>query len=251
MSIRLPLTVAIGATLFLSGCAETSALGSAVSQTVNSVVTGTVNGIQEGISQAGNQNSGTQSRTMPNSDMYNLFGWMEDGCMGDSNAVYQKIRNNYSQFTDSFVQTVEVAPTDPRASQVRYIVKPKNQWPTGYQNLIKDIVVSTPDNFDITYKVIFKDTVKYRGQPLDTFSFQFTSGTEGSQQVLNFDSSANMATVFSNFRTRQYEPHWGEPSKVYTNGAKYNPSNKTITCDGDQFLTNQTDVKIYIFKDQQ
>lgn len=233
MSIKLPLTMAIGATLLLSGCAETSALGSAVSQTVNAVVTGTVSGIQEGINQAGGQSASSQSGTMATSDMYYLFGWMEDGCMGDSNALYQKIGNNYSQFTDSFVQTVDVTPTDPRASQVRYIVKPKNQWPAGYQNLIKDIVVSTPDNFDITYKVIFKDTVKYRGQPLDTFSFQFTSGTEGSQQVLNFDSSANMATVFSNFRTRQYEPHWGEPGKVYTNGAKYNPSNKTITCDGD------------------
>ena len=233
MSIRLPLTVAIGATLFLSGCAETSALGSAVSQTVNAVVTGTVSGIQEGINQAGGQSASSQSGTMATSDMYYLFGWMEDGCMGDSNALYQKIGNNYSQFTDSFVQTVDVTPTDPRASQVRYIVKPKNQWPAGYQNLIKDIVVSTPDNFDITYKVIFKDTVKYRGQPLDTFSFQFTSGTEGSQQVLNFDSSANMATVFSNFRTRQYEPYWGEPGKVYTKGATYNPNNKTIVCDGD------------------
>lgn len=158
---------------------------------------------------------------------------MEDGCMGDSNATYQKVRNNYSQFTDSFVQTVDVTPTDPRASQVKYIVKPKNQWPTGYQNLIKDIVVSTPDNFDITYTVIFKDMVKYRGQPLDTFSFQFKSDTEGSQQVLNFDNRANVSTVFSNFRTRQYEPYWGEPGKVYTIGAKYNPSNKTIICDGD------------------
>ncbi len=233
MSIRLPLTVAIGATLFLSGCAETSALGSAVSQTVNAVVTGTVSGIQEGINQAGGQSASSQSGTMATSDMYYLFGWMEDGCMGDSNALYQKIGNNYSQFTDSFVQTVDVTPTDPRASQVRYIVKPKNQWPAGYQNLIKDIVVSTPDNFDITYKVIFKDTVKYRGQPLDTFSFQFTSGTEGSQQVLNFDNRANVSTVFSNFRTRQYEPYWGEPGKVYTKGATYNPNNKTIVCDGD------------------
>ena len=233
MSIKLPLTVAIGATLFLSGCAETSALSSAVSQTVNSVVTGTVNGIQEGINQAGGQSASSQSGTMATSDMYYLFGWMEDGCMGDSNALYQKIGNNYSQFTDSFVQTVDVTPTDPRASQVRYIVKPKNQWPAGYQNLIKDIVVSTPDNFDITYKVIFKDTVKYRGQPLDTFSFQFTSGTEGSQQVLNFDNRANVSTVFSNFRTRQYEPYWGEPGKVYTKGATYNPNNKTIVCDGD------------------
>ena len=59
MSIRLPLTVAIGATLFLSGCAETSALGSAVSQTVNAVVTGTVSGIQEGMAQAGSRNSST------------------------------------------------------------------------------------------------------------------------------------------------------------------------------------------------
>ena len=233
MSIKLPLTMAIGATLLLSGCAETSALGSAVSQTVNAVVTGTVNGIQEGINQAGGQSASSQSGTMATSDMYYLFGWMEDGCMGDSNALYQKIGNNYSQFTDSFVQTVDVTPTDPRASQVRYIVKPKNQWPAGYQNLIKDIVVSTPDNFDITYKVIFKDTVKYRGQPLDTFSFQFTSGTEGSQQVLNFDNRANVSTVFSNFRTRQYEPYWGEPGKVYTKGATYNPNNKTIVCDGD------------------
>ena len=233
MSIRLPLTVAIGATLFLSGCAETSALGSAVSQTVNAVVTGTVSGIQEGINQAGGQSASSQSGTMATSDMYYLFGWMEDGCMGDSNALYQKIGNNYSQFTDSFVQKVYVTPTDPRASQVRYIVKPKNQWPAGYQNLIKDIVVSTPDNFDITYKVIFKDTVKYRGQPLDTFSFQFTSGTEGSQQVLNFDNRANVSTVFSNFRTRQYEPYWGEPGKVYTKGATYNPTNNTIVCDGD------------------
>ena len=233
MSIKLPLTMAIGATLLLSGCAETSALGSAVSQTVNAVVTGTVSGIQEGINQAGGQSASSQSGTMATSDMYYLFGWMEDGCMGDSNALYQKIGNNYSQFTDSFVQTVDVTPTDPRASQVRYIVKPKNQWPTGYQNLIKDIVVSTPDNFDITYTVIFKDTVKYRGQPLDTFSFQFTSGTEGSQQVLNFDNRANVSTVFSNFRTRQYEPYWGEPGKVYTKGATYNPNNKTIVCDGD------------------
>lgn len=225
--------MAIGATLLLSGCAETSALGSAVSQTVNAVVTGTVSGIQEGINQAGGQSASSQSGTMATSDMYYLFGWMEDGCMGDSNALYQKIGNNYSQFTDSFVQTVDVTPTDPRASQVRYIVKPKNQWPAGYQNLIKDIVVSTPDNFDITYKVIFKDTVKYRGQPLDTFSFQFTSGTEGSQQVLNFDNRANVSTVFSNFRTRQYEPYWGEPGKVYTKGATYNPNNKTIVCDGD------------------
>ena len=233
MSIMLPLTMASGATLLLSGCAETSALGSAVSQTVNAVVTGTVSGIQEGINQAGGQSASSQSGTMATSDMYYLFGWMEDGCMGDSNALYQKIGNNYSQFTDSFVQTVDVTPTDPRASQVRYIVKPKNQWPAGYQNLIKDIVVSTPDNFDITYKVIFKDTVKYRGQPLDTFSFQFTSGTEGSQQVLNFDNRANVSTVFSNFRTRQYEPYWGEPGKVYTKGATYNPNNKTIVCDGD------------------
>ena len=233
MSIKLPLTMAIGATLLLSGCAETSALGSAVSQTVNAVVTGTVSGIQEGINQAGGQSASSQSGTMATSDMYYLFGWMEDGCMGDSNALYQKIGNKYRQFTDSFVQTVDVTPTDPRASQVRYIVKPKNQWPAGYQNLIKDIVVSTPDNFDITYKVIFKDTVKYRGQPLDTFSFQFTSGTEGSQQVLNFDNRANVSTVFSNFRTRQYEPYWGEPGKVYTKGATYNPNNKTIVCDGD------------------
>lgn len=233
MSIKLPFTMAIGATLLLSGCAETSALGSTMSQTVNAVVTGTVNGIQQGMAQAGNQNSSTPSGSIATSDMYNLFGWMEDGCMGDSNAVSQKIRNNYSQFTDSFVQTVDVTPTDPRAAQVKYIVKPKNQWPTGYQNLIKDIVVTTPDGFNITYTVIFKDMVKYRGQPLDTFSFQFTSGTEGSQQVLNFDNRANVSTVFSNFRTRQYQPYWGEPGKVYTNGAKYNSNNKTIVCDGD------------------
>jgi len=233
MNIKLPLTAAIGVTLVLSGCAETSALGSAVNQTVNAVVTGTVNGIQEGMNEAMNQRPKAQPGTMPNSDMYNLFGWMEDGCMGDSNAVYQKISNNYSQFSESIITFVRVKPTDPRASPVKYIVKPKSQWPSGYDNLIKDIVVTTPDNFDITYTVIFKDMVKYRGQPLDSFSFQFNADTEGSEQVLNFDSRANVSTVFSNFRTRQYEPYWGKPGQVYTKGAKYNPNNKTVACYGD------------------
>ena len=148
-------------------------------------------------------------------DMVHVFGWMEDACTGEK-PPYKKIAAKDTAFIDSI------------RGQRAYdnFVKPKAQWLSEYQNMIKDVKMKKGEPYT-EYRVIFNKGVTYRGQPLEEYTFSFIPESSGGENVLKFASTATVPTIMPNFKTRTME-YWGEMEK---RGATYSPKNKTVTCE--------------------
>ena len=147
-------------------------------------------------------------------DMVHVFGWMEDACTGEK-PPYKKIAAKDTAFIDSI------------RGQRAYdnFVKPKAQWLSEYQNMIKDVKMKINEPYT-EYRVIFNKGVTYRGQPLEEYTFSFVPESSGGQNILKFASTATVPTIMPNFQTRIME-YWGEMEK---RGAEYDSKNKTVTC---------------------
>ena len=147
-------------------------------------------------------------------DMVHVFGWMEDACTGEK-PLYKKIAAKDTAFIDSI------------RGQRAYdnFVKPKAQWLSEYQNMIKDVKMKKGEPYT-EYRVIFNKGVTYRGQPLEEYTFSFIPESSGGENVLKFASTATVPTIMPNFQTRTME-YWGEMEK---RGAEYDSKNKTVTC---------------------
>lgn len=148
-------------------------------------------------------------------DMVHVFGWMEDACTGEK-PPYKKIAAKDTAFIDSI------------RGQRAYdnFVKPKAQWLSEYQNMIKDVKMKKGEPYT-EYRVIFNKGVTYRGQPLEEYTFSFIPESSGGENVLKFASTATVPTIMPNFQTRTME-YWGEMEK---RGAEYDSKNKTVTCE--------------------
>ena len=155
--------VAISSLIALSGCAESQTMGTTVVKSVgslvNEVVTGTIVGVQQGLgsSPIDNKKVVTSSpQKLPASDMVYLFGDMEGGCLG-KNLSFKTFDQSQLSLQDSIKGVSEGS---------RYFVKPRSQWLSAYRDTIKDVKIKEGNEFT-AYHLIFKDGIKYRGQPLD------------------------------------------------------------------------------------
>lgn len=234
MTIKLPLTLALSTGLLLTGCAETKTFGTNVVQTagsvVNAAVSGTINGIKQGMAEAsGSSNNPSQANKLPADDMVYLFGWMEDGCIGDSGQPYIQILNHYKDVTDTLIRYRGMVP----AGEPNYESTPRSQWPAKYRNAIKHVTPVRDTELTDAYMITFNDNVKYRGQPLQAHIFHFNDGSEGSAYELKFASNANVAAIWPNFYTREFDPYWGDGVSTYTRGATLKPQSNIIHCVGD------------------
>ena len=214
--------VAISSLIALSGCAESQTMGTTVVKSVgslvNEVVTGTIVGVQQGL---GGSPVNTKKvvistpQKLPASDMLYLFGDMEGGCLG-KNLTFKTFDQSQLSLADSIKGVSE---------DYRYFVKPRSQWLSAYRDTIKDVKIKEGDEFT-AYHLIFKDGIKYRGQPLEEYIFMFRPESSGAGEALKFAPTANLSTVLPNFKSYKME-YWDE---IIDMGATYNSKNKTITC---------------------
>ena len=214
--------VAISSLIALSGCAESQTMGTTVVKSVgslvNEVVTGTIVGVQQGLgsSPIDNKKVVTSSpQKLPASDMVYLFGDMEGGCLG-KNLSFKTFDQSQLSLQDSIKGVSEGS---------RYFVKPRSQWLSAYRDTIKDVKIKEGNEFT-AYHLIFKDGIKYRGQPLEEYIFMFRPESSGAGEALRFAPTANLSTVLPNFKSYKME-YWDE---IIDMGATYNSQNKTITC---------------------
>ena len=214
--------VAISGIIALSGCAESQTMGTTVVKSVgslvNEVVTGTITGVQQGLvgSPVDTKKVATSSpQKLPTNDMVYLFGDMEGGCLG-KNLSFETFDQSQFSLEDSIKGESEGS---------RYFVKPRSQWLSAYRDTIKEVKIKEGDEFT-AYHLIFKDGIKYRGQPLEEYVFMFRPESSGAGEALRFAPTANLSTVLPNFKSYKME-YWGE---VIDMGATYNSHNKTITC---------------------
>lgn len=214
--------VAISSLIALSGCAESQTMGTTVVKSVgslvNEVVTGTIVGVQQGLgsSPIDNKKVVTSSpQKLPASDMVYLFGDMEGGCLG-KNLSFKTFDQSQVSLADSIKGVSEDS---------RYFVKPRSQWLSAYRDTIKDVKIKEGNEFT-AYHLIFKDGIKYRGQPLEEYIFMFRPESSGAGEALRFAPTTNLSTVLPNFKSYKME-YWDE---IIDMGATYNSQNKTITC---------------------
>ena len=214
----------IGSLMTLSGCAESQTMGSTVVNSVGSLVTEVVNGTVEGVRQglggaatAATKDSSTSNThsALPANDMVYLFGSMEGGCLG-KDMPFQ----TFDQSTLSLEDSIKGV-----SNGYDYYVKPRSEWLSEYRDTIKNVRIHEGSEYT-QYHVMFKDGIKYRGQPLEEYIFMFRPESSGSGEILKFSSTANITTIWPNFRSYKME-YWDEMIDM---GATYNPKNKTITC---------------------
>lgn len=170
-----------------------------------------------------------KSNTLPADDMVYLFGWMEDGCIGDSSKPYTMILNHYKDVTNTLIRNRGMVPP----GEPNFEATPRSQWPAEYRDAIKHVTPVRDTELTDAYKITFKDNVKYRGQPLESHIFHFNEGSEGSEYELKFAPNADVAVIWPNFYTREYEPYWGDGVSTYTRGATFKPQSNIIYCPGD------------------
>ena len=232
--------LAISSLIALSGCTESKTMGSTIGKGALSLVDSFTTGVQKGIDESflGNKNKAVSSannvkttttiatkasNTITSQDMVYLFGGMEDACLGDGPA-YNGIKKNLSEFTESF------------HGRKGYddFVKPRSEWLPKYRDMIKEIKYRNFYDNDLAgdfgeYKVIFEDGVKYRGQPLEQYVYKYRRESHGGVESLKFSASANVMTIWPNFKTRTVD-NWGDMIDM---GAVYTPQTKTIACEFD------------------
>lgn len=214
--------VAISSLIALSGCAESQTMGTTVVKSVgslvNEVVTGTIAGVQQGLGSSPVDTKKiviSSPQKLPASDMVYLFGDMEGGCLG-KNLSFKTFDQSQLSLQDSIKGVSEGS---------RYFVKPRSQWLSAYRDTIKEVKIKEGDEFT-EYHLIFKDGIKYRGQPLEEYIFMFRPESSGAGEALRFAPTANLSTVLPNFKSYKME-YWDE---IIDMGATYNSQNKTITC---------------------
>lgn len=214
--------VAISSLIAVSGCAESQTMGTTVVKSVgslvNEVVTGTIVGVQQGLGGSSvdtNKVAISSSQKLPTSDMLYLFGDMEGGCVG-KNLSFKTFDQSQFSLEDSIKGV---------SQDYRYFVKPRSQWLSAYRDTIKEVKIKEGGEFT-AYHLIFKDDIKYRGQPLEEYVFMFRPESSGAGEALKFAPTANLSTVLTNFKSYKME-YWDE---IIDMGATYNSKNKTITC---------------------
>ena len=224
MAIKSSMLVAslFSTTLMLIGCAQTNA----ITQAVSTAATETVGGFKTAFEDYDKTNKLNKQGDVANA--YYLFGWMEDACIGDSSAGYQKIALLNSQLIENIKAVRDVPIVDPVIDDgYEYYVKPKSQWHPGFARIIDDVNIDV--NYEYTeYHFKFKDNVFYRGQPLAEYHYKFRPESEGGQEVLKFARNADVNSIWPNFKGRQVEDSMD--GSLYESKAEYDTKNKTLTC---------------------
>ncbi|MGE6440847.1 hypothetical protein ACQKC9_04670 [Psychrobacter sp. NPDC078409] len=209
-------------TMMLIGCVQTNA----ITQSVSNAATETVGGFKTAFEGYAKSNTPKKQKELANA--YHMFGWMEDGCIGDSSFDYQKIALLNSQLIENIKAVRDVPIVDPVIDDgYEYYVKPKSQWHPGFARIIDDVNIDV--NYEYTeYHFKFKDNVFYRGQPLAEYYYKFRPESEGGQEVLKFTRNADVNSIWPNFKGRQVEDSMD--GSLYESKAEYDTKNKTLTC---------------------
>ena len=209
-------------TLALTGCAQTNGM----TQAVKNAATETIGGFKTAIDNHNKSNNATSKKETVSA--YYMFGWMEDGCIGDSSDQYKKMALLNQQMISNTTAVRETPIIDPvEDSGYEYYVVPKSKWHPGFVRLLDKVDVDV--NYTYTeYHFKFKDNAFYRGQPLLEYQYKFRPESEGGEEVLKFAKNANVDSIWHNFKGRQVED-WMD-GNMYESKATYNKQANTISC---------------------
>lgn len=224
MTIKASMLVAslFSTTLILIGCAQTNA----ITQSVSNAATETVGGFKTAFEGYAKSNTPKKQKELANA--YHMFGWMEDGCIGDSSFDYQKISLLNQQMLDNIKSVRDLPVADAITGDTyEFYITPRSQWHPGFDRLLDSVKMNK--NYEYTeYHFKFKDNVFYRGQPLAEYHYKFRPESEGGQEVLKFARNADIDSIWPNFKSRQVEDSMD--GSLYGSKAEYDRQNKTLTC---------------------
>lgn len=149
---------------------------------------------------------GKNGQDLPMGDMFILFAWMEDGCIGDG-PVYNSIKKNHDKFINRTMKMKMLAEPNENDEIYEFFIAPRAQWAPGYSPLMQDVSMHT--NYEYTeYHIKFADGVKYREQPIIEYQYKFRPESEGGEYVLKFANNADMQSVWKHFKSRGITQHW-------------------------------------------
>ena len=169
---------------------------------------------------------GKNGQDLPEGDMFILFAWMEDGCIGDG-PIYSSINEHHNKFIDRSMKMKTLAEPNANDEIYEFSITPRSQWAPGYSPLMKDISIHT--NYEYTeYHIKFADGVKYREQPITEYQYKFRPESEGGAHVLKFAKNADMQSVWKHFKTRQTSDYMSDG--LYDSKARFDRNDNTITC---------------------
>ena len=169
---------------------------------------------------------GKNGQDLPEGDMYILFAWMEDGCIGDG-PIYSSINEHHTKFINRTMGMKTLAEPNENDEIYEFFIIPRSQWAPGYSPLMKDVSIHT--NYEYTeYHIKFANGVKYREQPIEEYHYKFRPESEGGEYVLKFANNADMQSVWKHFKTRRTSDYMSDG--LYDSKAEFDPNNNTLTC---------------------
>lgn len=169
---------------------------------------------------------GKNGQDLPEGDMFIMFAWMEDGCIGDG-PIYSSINENHNKFISRTMKMKTLAEPNENDDIYEFSITPRSQWSPGYSPLMKDVSIHV--NLKYTeYHIKFANGVKYREQPITEYHYKFRPESEGGEYVLKFAKNADMQSVWKHFKTRQTSDYMDD--SLYDSKARFDRNNNTITC---------------------
>ncbi|SJM38481.1 hypothetical protein A1019T_02478 [Psychrobacter pasteurii] len=169
---------------------------------------------------------GDNGQDLPLGDMFILFAWMEDGCVGDG-FIYDSIKEHNTKFINRTMKMKMLAEPNENDEIYEFFITPRSQWAPGFSPLMKDVSIHT--NHEYTeYHIKFADGVKYREQPIKEYHYKFRPESEGGAHVLKFAKNANMQSVLKHFKTRQTLDY--VTGEMFDQKAEFDRNNNTLTC---------------------
>lgn len=205
-----------------------SACSPAMTQSINTAINDINKNVNALLSTPSTQQSKSSGNAYPKSDLVQMFGWMEDGCQGDT-PPYDSIRQRYGVLTDLFFQESSSRPYLNGQGFTSEFKIPKSQWSDSIKQSVNNITVSS-DGERYTYTMHFVSGSTYRGQPLTSFTFDFKPETDDVvYHIMDFATNADLRQVVKHFYGKEVEDFDGS---FYKSVAKYDPSKKAIICQG-------------------
>ena len=168
----------------------------------------------------------TEGKQVSKDDTLYLFGWMEDGCIGDT-VGYKKLKQNNEEFIKASMGMKTLDKPDKNGEIYQFYIKPKSQWKTAHSGLVSKLNMTTNTEYT-EYHMKLNNKAKYRGQPIQEFQYKFRPESEGGEYVLKFAPKADISSLMTQFKTRRTLDWEGE--NYINQRAKYDKKANSITC---------------------